>query len=617
MTRALGIISLLLALSAQSAQTAKTQRLLGSSFGVPQDAAFDYVVVGGGTAGLVLAARLSEDPSNSVAVIEAGSFYEIGNGNLSQVPGSDVYYSGKSPDDVNPLIDWGFVTQPGKGIYDVKAHYPRGKTLGGCSARNFMAFHRGTKGSYKMWADKVGDDSYTFEEFLPFFEKSIDFTPTDVSKRASNNTPEYDISTLGKGGGPVSVTFSNYGQPWSTWVQKGLAAIGINPINGFTSGSLIGSSYVLESVQATTQTRESSETAYLQPALSRSNLIVYHSTLAKKILFDNDNVATGVAVDTAGKTYTLSAKKEVLLSAGAFQSPQLLMVSGIGPAKTLKKHQIPVIADRPGVGQNMWDHVFYGVTYRVNVVTSSSMGNPLFAEEAVKQYLTEQNGILTNTGGEFLAYEKLPRQSRKALPRSALRDLNTFPRDWPEIEYLTLASYLGAQDNYITGQPRDAYQYASLAAALVAPLSRGTVDISSNDTADPPLIDPAWLTHPTDQAVAIASYKRLREFFNTDALQDVLIGPEYFPGEEKVQTDAEILDIVKKSFNTVYHAASTCAMGRKGDPQAVVDSKGKVFGVKGLRVVDASAFPFLVPGHPQATVYALAEKIADEIRAGK
>ena len=217
-----------------------------------------------------------------------------------------------------------------------------------------MAYQRGTKDSYQMWADQVGDQDYSWDKFLPYFEKSLNFTPPNMSKRAANATPDYDTSTLGSGNGPLSTTFTNYANAFSSWVQKGFKEIGILPRKGFTSGELFGSAYVVATVEPITQTRESSETAFLQPALAKSNLIVYTQTLAKKVLFSGNKTATGVEVHTAGLTYQLQAKKEVIISAGAFQSPQLLMVSGVGPQAALKQHNIPVVADRPGVGQNMW-----------------------------------------------------------------------------------------------------------------------------------------------------------------------------------------------------------------------------------------------------------------------
>lgn len=217
-----------------------------------------------------------------------------------------------------------------------------------------MAYQRGTVDSYSMWADQVGDQDYTWKNFLPYFEKSLNFTPPNPSKRAANATPDYDITTLGQGNGPLHVTFANYAQAFSSWVQKGLKEIGIEPIKGFTSGQLLGSAYSVVTIESTLQTRESSESGFLQPALTNPNLIVYTQSLATKIIFDSNKVATGVQVDTAGKVYTLSANKEVIVSAGTFQSPQLLMVSGVGPEPTLSQYNIPIIADRPGVGQNMW-----------------------------------------------------------------------------------------------------------------------------------------------------------------------------------------------------------------------------------------------------------------------
>ena len=215
-----------------------------------------------------------------------------------------------------------------------------------------MGYLRSTKDAYTRWADQVGDQSYTFDNLLPYYEKSLDFTPPDYSKRVANATPQFDLSNLGKGG-PLSVTFSNYAQAIASYVQKGLQELGIYPINGLTSGELLGSSYVMATIQPKNQQRESSETGFLRPALGRTNLMVYPMTLAKKILFDSTKAAIGVSVNTENEDYVLSAKKEVVVSAGAFQSPQLLMVSGVGPGATLKKYNIPIVAERAGVGQNM------------------------------------------------------------------------------------------------------------------------------------------------------------------------------------------------------------------------------------------------------------------------
>jgi choline dehydrogenase len=220
-----------------------------------------------------------------------------------------------------------------------------------------MAYQRGTVGSYKMMADMVGDDAYEFDRFLPYFEKSLNFTPPDDNIRAANATVDYDDSNLGNGTGPLRATYANYANPMSSWIQAGLEQIGLGRQRGFNSGSLNGSSYALSNIDHSTGTRESSETSFLQWAMRNSDIQVYQSTLAKKVLFDSHNRAIGVSCDSAGHTYTLSARREVIVSAGSFQSPQLLMVSGVGPARTLRKFGIKVISDLRAVGQNMWDHV--------------------------------------------------------------------------------------------------------------------------------------------------------------------------------------------------------------------------------------------------------------------
>lgn len=469
-----------------------------------------------------------------------------------------------------------------------------------------MTYQRGPKGAYQKWADAVGDPSYTFERLLPYFQKSVTFTPPDSANRPANATPDYDSASIGNAQGPVSVTFARYAMSFSSWARRAFKELGINPIQGLTSGAVIGSSYQLLTINAATMVRESSETAFLQKiGLEKPNLIVYQSVLAKQILFDLNKKATGVVIQFDGSQvpFILSANKEVIVSAGAFQSPHLLMVSGVGPAATLRKHSIPVVVDLPGVGQNMWDHVLGGPSFRVNVVTTSALGDPAFSAAAAAQYNDKASGILTDSGADLLAFEKLPKAQTSNFSGSARSDLASFPADWPEVEYFPTSAYYGYQNNYIFDAPTDGYNYATVAIALQTPFSRGTVDITSADMSDPPVINPNWLTHPTDQQVVIAGYKRARAVFNTKAMQSITIGPEYFPGAAlDMNTDAQILKLVGQSFGSVFHASCTCKMGNSTDPQAVVDSKAKVFGVTGLRVVDTSSFALLPPGHPVATI---------------
>ncbi|KAK7737325.1 hypothetical protein SLS53_006628 [Cytospora paraplurivora] len=500
-----------------------------------------------------------------------------------------------------------------QGAYNLSIHYTRGKTFGGSSARNYMVYHRGTRSSYQMWADAVGDQSYNFDNLLPWFEKSLKFTPPDQSLRFANGSPEYDPTVMGLGKGMLSVTFSHYVQAFGTWATKGLLELGFPMIPGFQSGSLLGQSYSMFTINASTMERDSSETAFLRPALSYPNYMLYSQALVKKILFD-DKKATGVLVETQGFEYVLSATREVIISAGVFNSPQLLMVSGVGPAETLEALDIPVVANLSGVGQGMRDHIYFGPSYRVNAPTMSALQDPVFAAQQALEYNTRAAGMYTNPTTDVIGWEKVPKSLRSGFSNSTLAKLATYPADWPELEFIGLSAYLGWQTDSRHGDPGDGYNYASLAPAIVMPFSRGTVTISSADTADAPLIDPRFLTDEADVEVAVAGYKRSREFWRTKAMQPFLVSdtPEAFPGAN-VTTDAEILDIIKRSYNTVYHGSCTCSMGKPEDEMAVVDTQGRVYGIEGLRVVDASIFPLLPPGHPMATVYALAEKIACDI----
>lgn len=617
----LGTVSLSLAAPTDSsqAQHEKAKRQLGILAGIPGfDATFDYVIVGGGTAGLVIANRLSAQGGTTVAVIEAGSLYQITNPVLGQTPGGDPLYAGADPKDSNSQVDWDFVTQPQTGANNRRIHYARGKCLGGSSARNFMIYQRGTKQSYQKWADAVGDISYTWDALQPHFQKSAKFT-TPSSTRFANASAEYNAAAFSPAGGPLAVSYANYAQPFSTWLEPSLNEIGIGNTQDFNSGSLMGAQYCSSTINPGFQTRDSSQTSFLEDASFHFNLKVYASTQAQKVLFNNNKIATGVRVTSSGGlfSYTLNARKEVIMSAGAFQSPQLLMLSGIGPADQLNKFKIPIIAERPGVGQGMQDHAFFGPTWRVNVQTLTRLAVDLAYTGAQfsGDYSLLKTGPLTNPVCDFLGWEKLP---RSVLPASAAQVLDAnFPADWPEVEYLGAPGYVGDFSNLLTNQPKDGFQYATILGALVAPMSRGTVTLASDDYKTLPLIDPKWLTDPTDAAVAVATYKRLRNVFATKAMAGVLVGgQEYFPGLQ-VQTDEDILKTIRSTVMTVWHAACTCRMGRSDDVNAVVDKDAKVIGVKGLRVVDASSFALLPPGHPQSTVYALAEKISAQIIAGQ
>lgn len=292
-----------------------------------------------------------------------------------------------------------------------------------------------------LWADLVQDKSYTFDKVLPYFKRTVQFTPPNQRLRACNATVPFDGDPFYPDGQPLHVTYSNYGMPFSSWMKRGLEAIGIHETKDFNSGFLNGSQFSSSTIRSSDQTRSSSESAFFRSPSARSlfgRLKVYKSTLAKQILFDARKRATGVRVRTGFLTYILSARRGVIISAGAFQSPQLLMVSGIGPADILEEHDIEVISNLPGVGQDLWDHIFFGPTYQVAVETFTKLAtDPFFLIEQLWKFGKIQTGMLTNPVTDYLAFEKFPKSLRSSFSVKTEEELAWFPEDWPEIEVST------------------------------------------------------------------------------------------------------------------------------------------------------------------------------------
>ncbi|OHW94724.1 glucose-methanol-choline oxidoreductase [Colletotrichum incanum] len=595
---------------------------------------FDYVIIGGGTAGLVLANRLTENASVTVAVLEAGTLPEDVAGNWTQVPG----YAGKFNSGA-PSMSWGFQTTPQAGLNNRTYPYYRAKAassakdldfLGGCSNVNYMAYSQTTKGAHQAWAALVNDPSYTYENMLQYYSKTMDFSAQEKESRLANATVRYNSVNVAKGGG-LDVTYPAYAQSWSTWVSKGLAAIGVPEVESFINGNLLGHSWQLGTIREADSVRSSSETAYLRPIMSRPNLSVFHYTMAERILFDN-KTATGVEYTSTASNCsgTISAAKEVILTAGAFQSPQLLQVSGVGPKDLLSKYGIPVVADVPAVGQGMRDHMTIFASYQVNVLTSSALEGADYLAKAINDFNTNGQGPLASPGGDLIGGEKIPDELRKGFANETVEYLSTYPADWPEVLYDV---YPGGVTEATAGD-----NYATLQATLVVPHSRGTVKIQSAKMSDAPIINPNWLTENSDMDVLVAGFKRVRQALETSAMAPVLIGQELFPGST-IKSDEEIRTYIAQASSPIYHAFATNKMGNGTDADAVVDSRGRVVGVSrrelssflffrftetgtpantdkcAVRVIDSSSFPFLPPGPaPQVQVYALAEKLADDIK---
>ncbi|KAJ5932768.1 choline dehydrogenase [Penicillium verrucosum] len=540
---------------------------------IADDKLVDYVVVGGGASGLTVAARLSEDPSVTVAIVEAGSFYEQ-TGNHSEVPG---YAADFLKGNIPPSLDWGFDTVPQEGADGRVKHFTNAKTLGGNSAFNLMAYMATSTGALQKWAYEVGDDSWTYSNVAKYFQKSLNFTGIDSSKRRLNATPELDTSHIGHGG-PLDVTYPNYGQPFSTWIKKAFDQAGMLPVGGFMSGDMFGSSWVLDTINHTDGKRASSSKTFLQPILGqRENLFLYNGTLAEKVSF-SDKTATGV---------------------------QLLQVSGVGDANLLKKHKIPVVLDAPSVGQNMEDHISFGIGHKVDVQTNSALKYKDQYDEAVKEFQGQQDGLLSSPGPDFGGFADIPLDLRN-FSASTKSDLASFPKDWPEAFFISFPVDMGF--------PTDGYNYAMLFCTLMTPMSRGTISINSTSMKDSPVINPRWLTSSTDVEIAVAAFRRVRQILQMPVLQqNIIVGSEVTPGSD-VKTYDEIHHYLKQNFASMSHPASTCRMGKEGDKNAVVDSKGRVLGLNHLRIADASIFPFLPPGLPLGVVYMVAEKIAGDIK---
>ena len=356
----------------------------------------------------------------------------------------------------------------------------------------------------------------------------------------------------------------------SSYASQAFSSIGIPPAQDFSSGILLGAQYCPLTVSSPNEERSSSQSSFLEAAVGRANLRVYSRTLAKRILFDNEKRATGVLVKAEdGTTFILSARSEVILSAGAvsfsvililrlianllkptqFQSPQLLMVSGIGPPSTLAKYDIPLLVARNSVGQNMWDQPSLSLVQQISLETQSSLSVPPLAAAAAAAYIANRTGILTSNGADFIGWEKLPPSSRAHLSAHALQELARFPTDWPENEMV-----IGALP--FPGTP--GANYAIVFADLVAPLSRGNVTIVSADTAVLPVVNPNYLGARTDREVAVQMFRRCRALLGSPAFAPILVGEELVPGPA-VQTDAEVLAfLMGGGVGPAYHASCSC-----------------------------------------------------------
>ncbi|KAL9127724.1 MAG: hypothetical protein Q9217_003454 [Psora testacea] len=588
--------------------------IFGNSFGQPGfNATYDYIIVGGGNAGNTIAARLALDPANySVALVEAGSFYEITDGNRTQVPGYNWINTLDFPiGQVSTPVSIALNTTPQAAYADRRLFYLAAQTFGGGP----------TVGSLDKWSTQVDDDYWTWDNVYPAFKKSVTFQPPDYTKINPSNNITFDPSAFSSDGGPLHVSYGNYFGPSGPALATAMDRTGLKPIAGLNSGKLIGYSTMTATVDTRTVTRDSSETSFLQAGVRGSgNLKIYPNALVQRVTFDGQKKATGVDVKVnlanVDLNYHLTATKEVILSAGVWHSPQILMVSGVGPAETLQRYGINVVSDLPGVGQNEWDQPLVPLVYAVNTTTNTQFqaGNPQVVSTAISDYLNRQSGILTGVGtGLAVGFEKFPDRHRRQFKNSTLTHLSTFPTDWPEVEYVELENIPITIFESILGSIGPTENYFNINGVLLATQSRGNMTINSADITTQPSISPNWLANgDVDMDQALAAFHRVREIASNCSV----IAAEVFPGPT-VNTTEAIKTFLRRYMNHLFHGSGTCKMGTSSDPSSVVDSRARVHGVTGLRVVDASAFPLLPPGHPMASVYMFAEKIAESILSGE
>lgn len=526
--------------------------------------AYDYIVIGAGSAGCVLANRLSEDSNSSVLLLEAGS--------KDSNPWIHVpigYFKTMH----NPKTDWCYMTEPDPGINGRQLQWPRGKVLGGSSSLNGLLYIRGQKEDYDDWAE-LGNEGWSYEEVLPYFKKS------ENQERGADKYHGVD--------GPLSVSNIRIRREICDKFIDAAEQVGIprnDDVNGETQE---GVGYFQLTINRN-GTRCSTAVGFLRPALKRPNLRAATKAQVHRILFE-DNRAVALDVEIEGQMTRINCNKEIVLSAGAINSPQILMLSGIGASDELAKHNIDVVKELPGVGKNLQDHLQIRTIYKVNkpITLNDEVNNPIRKMMMGIEYALFRTGPLTMAASQVCIFTKTdPEMAR------------------PDIQYHLQP--LSAD------KPADGtHRFSAFTASVcqLRPTSTGHIELKSRNPHDYPAIHPNYLATEEDQKTAIESIKVTRRIVNAPALAP-LIKEEHEPGVQH-QTDAELLEYARNRATTIYHPTGTCKMG--SDEMAVVDARLRVHGIEGLRVVDASIMPVIVSGNTNAPTIMIAEKAADMIK---
>ncbi|MGD8811079.1 MAG: choline dehydrogenase [Gammaproteobacteria bacterium] len=524
----------------------------------------DYIIVGAGSAGCVLANRLSEDGAR-VVLLEAGPKDRNPMIHIPAGVRSLLYNAG---------VNWNYSSEPEKGTGGRRIHWPRGRVLGGSSSINGMQYVRGNAGDYDGWAQR-GCKGWSYEDVLPYFRKSEDFRQKgDGAYRGQGGVLKVEEARTIL---PLTHTFVEAAQQAGfplTQDYNGMQQEGV----GYSQMTRMG------------RRRASTAQTFLASARKRSNLQIETEAVATKLLFEGVR-CVGVAFRQRGQDRELRAEREVILSGGSINSPQLLQLSGVGPGAHLQQHGIETVHDLPGVGQNLSDHYVVRIAHRVkNAVTFNELARFPRVMPEVLRWVLLSNGALTFGATTAMVFTK----SREGL-------------EYPDIQLLYApVTFEPDKKNVLERKPGMA-----VAVCPGRPESRGTIMIQSPDPMQHPAIRPNYLSAESDLHVMLAGIKQTRKIFDAPAFSNYTEG-EIRPGTP-IETIDDVRTFAQENGTTIYHPVGTCKMGE--DPMAVVDSRLRVHGMAGLRVVDASVMPLVTTGNTNAPTIMIAEKAADMIRA--